>query len=275
MAIRNMLTRLQGPKAVPKTLDGDANLPMDTGHPVRVGLWVLGVGFGGFLVWAALAPLDQGVPTSGQVVVTGNRKAVQNLSPGMVEAILVKDGDEVRSGDVLVRLDPTMARSQYETARSQWFVAKATEARLLAESQGQSEILFPDELLKEKDDPRAASAMAVQTQLLRARQSGLQAELGAMKNTLAGLQSSAAGLEATRRAKETQSKLLLEELKGLRELAADGYLPRNRLSEQERLLAQLGGRHFRGSRQPRPHSAEHRRDPNADARATAGVSSGG
>jgi len=131
---------------------------------------------------------DQGVPTSGQVVVTGNRKAVQNLSPGMVEAILVKDGDEVRSGDVLVRLDPTMARSQYETARSQWFVAKATEARLLAESQGQSEILFPDELLKEKDDPRAASAMAVQTQLLRARQSGLQAELGAMKNMLAGLQ---------------------------------------------------------------------------------------
>jgi protease secretion system membrane fusion protein len=125
MAIRNMLTRLQGPKAVPKTLDGDANLPMDTGHPMRVGLWVLGVGFGGFLVWAALAPLDQGVPTSGQVVVTGNRKAVQNLSPGMVEAILVKDGDEVRSGDVLVRLDPTMARSQYETARSQWFVAKA------------------------------------------------------------------------------------------------------------------------------------------------------
>jgi len=241
MAIRNMLTRLQGPKAVPKTFDGDADLPMDTGHPVRVGLWVLGVGFGGFLVWAALAPLDQGVPTSGQVVVTGNRKAVQNLSPGMVEAILVKDGDEVRSGDVLVRLDPTMARSQYETARSQWFVAKATEARLLAESQGQSEILFPDELLKEKDDPRAASAMAVQTQLLRARQSGLQAELGAMKNMLAGLQSSVAGLEATRRAKETQSKLLIEELKGLRELAADGYLPRNRLSEQERLLAQLGG----------------------------------
>jgi len=62
-----------------------------------------------------------------------------------------------------------------------------------------------------------------------------------VKNMLAGLQSSVAGLEATRRAKETQSKLLIEELKGLRELAADGYLPRNRLSEQERLLAQLGG----------------------------------
>ncbi|MBL8408575.1 MAG: HlyD family type I secretion periplasmic adaptor subunit [Candidatus Accumulibacter sp.] len=241
MAIRNMLNRLQGPKALPMTLEGGADLPMDTGHPMRVGLWVLGLGFGGFLLWAALAPLDQGVPTSGQVVVTGNRKTVQNLAPGMVDAILIKDGDEVKEGDVLLRLDPTQARSQYEVARAQWLVAKAVEARLLADVQGRSEITFPEDLLKYKDDPRAASAMAIQTQLLRSRRAALQAELGAMENMLAGLQSSATGLEATRRAKEQQSKLLLEELKGLREMAAEGYLPRNRLSEQERLLAQLGG----------------------------------
>ncbi|WP_299068774.1 HlyD family type I secretion periplasmic adaptor subunit [Accumulibacter sp.] len=207
----------------------------------RLGWLVVAFGFGGFLLWAGLAPLDQGVPTGGQVVVTGNRKAVQNLAPGMVQAILVKDGDEVRGGDVLLRLDPTMARSQYEVARSQWLVVKAAEARLLADVEGRSEIVFPDELLRESDDPRAASAMAVQTQLLRSRRAGLQAELAAMKNTLAGLQSSVKGLEATRRAKEEQTKLLLDELKGLRELAAEGYLPRNRLSEQERLLAQLSG----------------------------------
>ena len=218
-----------------------ASVDINHARASRLGWWVLAIGFGGFVLWAALAPLDQGVPANGQVVVTGNRKTVQNLGPGMVEAILVKDGDEVRSGDVLVRLDPTSARSQYEVARSQWLVAKAAEARLLADAQGHSEIVFPDDLLREKDDPRAANAMAVQTQLLRSRQAGLQAELGAMKNTLAGLQSSAKGLEATRRAKEEQSRLLLEELQGLRELAAEGYLPRNRLSEQERLLAQLSG----------------------------------
>ena len=222
---------------------GQAGAPLDINHAraSRLGWLVLLVGFGGFMLWAGMAPLDQGVPSSGQVVVTGNRKTVQNLSPGLVQAILVKDGDEVSSGDVLVRLDPTTARSQYEVAYSQWLVAKAAEARLLADVQGQSEIVFPEELLKQQDDPRAASAMAVQTQLLRSRQAGLQAELGALKNTLAGLQSYVKGLEATRRAKEEQSKLLLEELKGLRELAAEGYLPRNRLSEQERLLAQLGG----------------------------------
>jgi len=193
------------------------------------------------MLWAALAPLDQGVPASGQVVVTGNRKTVQNLGPGMVEAILVKDGDEVSQGDVLLRLDSTTARSQHQVTHSQWLVAKATEARLLADVAGQSEIVFPEELLKNKDDPRAASAMAVQTQLLRSRQAGLQAELAAMQNMLAGLQSYAKGLAATQRSKEQQSRLLLEELKGLRELAAEGYLPRNRLSEQERQLAQLNG----------------------------------
>lgn len=223
--------------------DGEAAATLDINHAraSRIGWLVLAVGFGGFMLWAALAPLDQGVPSSGQVVVTGNRKTVQNLSPGMVEAILVKDGDEVRRGDVLVRLDPTTARSQYEVAYSQWLVVKAAEARLLADVQGLSEIAFPDELLKEKDDPRAASAMAVQSQLLRSRQAGLQAELGALKSTLAGLQSYAKGLDAARRAKEDQSALLKEELKGLRELAAEGYLARNRLSEQERLLAQLSG----------------------------------
>jgi protease secretion system membrane fusion protein len=218
-----------------------ARVDINHRRAARLGWLVLIIGFGGFMLWAALAPLDQGVPASGVVVVTGNRKTVQNLAAGMVEAILVKDGDEVKTGQVLVRLDPTTARSQYEVALSQWFGVKAAEARLLADAQGKSEIVFPQELLQAQGDPRAASAIAVQTQLLRSRQAGLQAELGAMKNMLAGLQSSAKGLEATRHAKEEQSKLLLEELQGLRELAADGYLPRNRLSEQERLLAQLSG----------------------------------
>jgi len=207
----------------------------------RLGWLIALLGLGGFVVWAAIAPLDEGVPVAGQVVVTGNRKAVQNLSAGMVEAILVKDGDEVKSGDTLVRLDATAARSQYEVARSQWLSAKAAEARFMADSLGKSQIGFPQELLEEAKDPRVANAMAVQSQLLRARQAGLAADMGVMNSTIAGLESSITGFEESRRAKEEQIKLLREELKGLRELASEGYLARNRLSEQERLLAQLNG----------------------------------
>ncbi len=226
---------------VGKAEAGSSTIDINYGRASRLGWLVLAAGFGGFLLWAGIAPLDQGVPASGQVVVTGNRKTVQNLGAGKVEAILVKDGDKVKGGDIVVRLDPTQARAQHEVARSQWFVAKAAEARLLADMQGRNEIAFPEDLLRDRDDPRAASAMAVQTHLLRTRQTGLQAELSALKNSLAGLQSSAKGIDATKRAKEEQFKLLLAELQGLRELAAEGYLPRNRLSEQERLLAQLGG----------------------------------
>ncbi|HNI74121.1 MAG TPA: HlyD family type I secretion periplasmic adaptor subunit, partial [Accumulibacter sp.] len=207
----------------------------------RLGWWVLALGFGGFMLWAGLAPLDQGVPANGQVVVTGNRKTVQNLAVGKIEAILVKDGDEVKSGELLVRLDSTAARSQYEMARSQWFVVKAVEARLLAEAANRPTIVFSDELMQSASDPRALSAMEVQKQLFQTRRAGIEAEIGVLKNTLAGLQSYSQGLEESKSAKETQAKLLREELKGQRELADEGYLPRNRLSEQERLLAQLNG----------------------------------
>lgn len=218
-----------------------AKLDINHGKASRLGWLIALVGFGGFVAWAALAPLDEGVMASGQVVVTGNRKLVQNLSPGMVEAILVKDGDAVKSGDVLVKLDATAARSQFEMARSQWLAAKATEARFIADSLGKSSISFPADLLGEAKDARVANAMAVQSQLLSARRSALEADLNVMRSSIAGLDSTIVGLEATRRAKEEQARLLREELKGLRDLAGDGYLPRNRLSEQERLLVQLGG----------------------------------
>lgn len=207
----------------------------------RLGWLIALAGFGGFVLWAALAPLDEGLVAPGQVVVSGNRKTVQNLSPGMVEAILVRDGDEVKSGDVLVRLDATAAGSQYQVAYSQWLAAKTAEARLMADVAGKASINFPQELLNDAKDPRVANAMTVQSQILRARRGALEAELGALRSTIAGLESSLAGIEAVQRSRQEQARLLSEELKGLRELAGDGYLPRNRLSEQERLLSQLTG----------------------------------
>ncbi|BDT68989.1 type I secretion system membrane fusion protein PrsE [Comamonadaceae bacterium OS-1] len=224
--------------------DAPGSLDINHAKSSRLG-WVIALlGFGGFVLWAALAPLDQGVSASGQVVVSGNRKLVQNLAPGMVEAILVKDGDVVQSGDVLVRLDTTAARAQYETARAQWITAKASEARFLADTTGQKDIRFPPEFTSPANtatDQRWNAAMAVQTQLLRARRGALEADLNVLRSSMVGLESTLTGIEATRRAKEEQAQLLRTELSGLRTLAGDGYLPRNRLSEQERLLVQLQG----------------------------------
>ena len=76
--------------------------PSDAGRPGRIGLWVLAIGFGGFLLWAALAPLDEGVPAQGTVAIDTKRKAVQHLSGGIVEEVLVREGDEVQEGQLLI-----------------------------------------------------------------------------------------------------------------------------------------------------------------------------
>jgi protease secretion system membrane fusion protein len=207
----------------------------------RWGWLLLLVGFGGFLAWALLAPLDAGVAVPGSVVVSGNRKAVQTLTAGKIAAILPRDGDHVSAGDVLVRLDDTQSRSQHEIALRQWFATLATEARLRAEQAGRATPEFPPELHAATGDPRAGTAMLLQTQLLATRRQSLANELGAMRENMLGQEFQLQGLEASRKGKEEQRRLLMQELKNQRQLADEGFLPRNRVLEQERALAAIGG----------------------------------
>ncbi|HLT25580.1 MAG TPA: biotin/lipoyl-binding protein, partial [Zeimonas sp.] len=96
--------------------EGVPALNVDDARVRRWGWLVLLAGFGGFFLWAALAPLDAGVPVNGTVMVSGNRKTVQPLQGGLVEAILVREGDRVKSGQPVVRLDATRAKSELEIA---------------------------------------------------------------------------------------------------------------------------------------------------------------
>lgn len=207
----------------------------------RWGWLLLIVGFGGFMAWALLAPLDAGVPVPGTVVVSGNRKAVQSLTAGKIAAILSKDGDRVTTGQLLVRLDDTQSRSQHEIARGQLFAALAEEARLTAERLGRASPQYPPELRNETSDARAGAAMALQGQLMTTRRQALASEIAAMRENMRGLEFQLQGLEAARRAKEEQSRLLMQELRNLRQLADEGFLPRNRVLEQERSMAAIGG----------------------------------
>ena len=89
----------------------------DSGRAARVGLWTLAIGLGGFLVWASLAPLDEGVPTQGMVSIDTKRRTVQHLQGGMVQEVLVREGEQVKAGQLLVRLDDSTVRANYEAAR--------------------------------------------------------------------------------------------------------------------------------------------------------------
>lgn len=205
----------------------------------RMGWWIIIAGIGGFVAWALYAPLDKGVPLSGTVAVASSKKAIQHLTGGTVEAILVKEGAVVKAGDVLVRMNSVQANVNAETARIQYSTARAAEARLISERDGKSSLVFSAELNDAKKDPRVANTMQLQQQLFSSRQAALRSELAAFDENISGLLIQNKGIEESREGKKQQLNFLKEQLDGMRDLAKDGFVPRNRLLELERTYAQL------------------------------------
>lgn len=216
-------------------------LNTDAHSYARLGWLIVLLGFGGFLLWAMLAPLDQGVPLSGTVAVASNRKVIQYQSGGTVDSILVKDGDKVKAGQVLLQMNSVQVKSALDIAKTQFYTAKATEARLLAERENAKDIVFPPALLEAKAIPQVANNIMLQQQLFSSRRMSLQSEMGAADETVAGLNYQLTGLEESMQSKKQQQVFLKEQLDSVRELSKDGYVARNRLLDLERTYAQVNG----------------------------------
>ncbi|WP_458372386.1 HlyD family type I secretion periplasmic adaptor subunit [Pseudomonas lactis] len=213
-------------------------LALDDKKYSRLGWWLVLGGFAGFLGWAALAPLDKGVAVPGKVMVSGHRKTVQHPAGGIIERIQVRDGDRVSAGQVLLRLKQTPLRGQMQSLRSQYLASLASEARLSTESEGLQTIVFSPEMLA---DPDAANTLSLQRQLFNSRAQALATEQAGLRETIAGFEAQLRGTRASQASKVLQRAALNEQLQGLRELAREGYIPRNRLLDSERLYAQIDG----------------------------------
>ena len=211
----------------------------DAGAYTRLGWIIALVGFGGFLLWALLAPLDKGVPLSGTVIAESNRQAVQHQNGGTIQEILVRDGDVVKAGQTLVRMNPITAKAAVDATRGQYLTARASEARLLAERDGAKSIKFPAELENAASDARIAEMKTLQTQLFASRQMSLKNELGAVDENIAGLKLQIQGLQDARDNEKLQLSFLKEQLEGMRNLAKEGYVARNRMLDLERTYAQI------------------------------------
>jgi protease secretion system membrane fusion protein len=222
----------------------DAALPdADFRKPLRRGAALLLAGFGGFLAWAALAPLEEGVPASAFVSVESKRKRIDHLEGGLVEKILVREGEQVREGQELVLLNEVQAKAALNALRSQWRMARAVEARLAAEREGRAAVAFPPELREARgDDPEAAAGMLAQEQLFRSRRGALEGELGILRESVRGLEEQLRTLEQLRLGRRKQVAMFEEQLASFRKLGAQGYVSRNHLLEQERQLSELQGR---------------------------------
>lgn len=213
----------------------------DPSKHARLGWLIVLLGVGGFLLWAMFAPLDKGVPVSGTVTVSSNRKVIQHQTGGTIEDILVKEGDVVKAGQTLVRMNDVQVKANAEMTRVQYFTARAAEARLTAERDGKKSISFPAELENAKNDTRVANNISLQTQLFTSRQSSLQSELAGVDETIAGLKAQMSGLQEALVSQKQQQVFLKEQLEGMRDLAKEGYVARNRLLDLERTYAQING----------------------------------
>lgn len=211
----------------------------DYGATIRLGLWVLVLGFGGFLAWASLAQLDEGVPSPGVVSVESKRKRIDHLSGGIVENIAVHEGQKVRAGDALITLNETQVKASLNATQSQWRIAKATEARLKAERSGSHEIVYPSELLDKAKESEFASTLRAQSELFRSRRAALQGELAIIAESVRGLELQLHSLDQLLAGHEKQIYLFNEQLASYVKLNAQGFVSRNHLLDMERQLAEV------------------------------------
>lgn len=147
--------------------------------------------FTAFILWASLAPIDSGVSSPGTVMVSGYRKTLQHPTGGVVQEIMVKEGDKVKEGDMLIRINPLKAEAELSSAQLQYIGILATEARLKAERRGDTKITWPTELDSWGDEPRVTEAKNLQQKLFETRRNEIVAVIAGRRQQVATLQEEA------------------------------------------------------------------------------------
>ena len=198
---------------------------------------------GGFGTWAALAPLDSGVVTSGTLIVDGKRRKIQHSDGGVIRKLLVKEGDRVRTGQTLIQLDQTRAQATNDVLQGAYDAARAEEARLIAERDQLDDIPFPIDLVDRREQPEVSKILHGQLKLFEAGQDALVGRTEILNKQIEQSNEEIEGLRGEQISKERQIDLLQEELEGLRRLLKDGLTEKGRVlaleRERERLIGDL------------------------------------
>lgn len=196
-------------------------------------------GIGG---WAALTSFSGAVIAPGQLVVESDVKKVQHPTGGVIGELLVKDGDRVRAGDVLVRLDETQTRASLDITRKALDELAARRARNEAERDGAAAVLFPRELTaRSKASPEIKSLIEGESRLFSARLASRDGKRAQLFERAAQLKEEITGLTQQVAAKAREIRLIGDELKGVNELYARKLVPLSRVSALERDAARLEG----------------------------------
>jgi HlyD family secretion protein len=206
-----------------------------------IGLLVIVLLVGGVGGWAATSEISGAVIAPGTLVVESNVKKVQHPTGGIVGEILVKEGDEVEAGRIVVRLDDTLTKATLGIVSSQLDEMTAREARLLAEREGADEIDFPDSLTGRRAEKAVATAIAGEDKLFESRRNTRNGQKAQLRERMAQTRQEIVGLSAQSEGKEREIKFIGEELTGVTELYQKNLIPIMRYMQLQRDQAKLQG----------------------------------
>ena len=210
--------------------------------PIIAGLLAIILLVGGFVAWALMSQISGAVVASGQVEVEQQRQIVQHPDGGVVESIAVKDGSDVKAGDLLLGLDGTLLRTEHTIVEGQYFEVLARRGRLEAERGETEEVTFPDELTTAaKDDPDLAGLVEGQASLFRTRLDTLRQSLNQLAKQSDQITSEIEGIDAQIDALGTQRDLIGEELVDQQSLLDRGLAQASRVLALQREAARMDG----------------------------------
>jgi HlyD family type I secretion membrane fusion protein len=221
--------------------NSDASDIPDWKRPAILGYLIVTLTFLVFGAWSAIAKLDSAVVASGVVAVESNRKTVQHLEGGIIQEILVREGQRVTQGDILFRMDPTQALASFDLQQNQLYAALAQEARLVAEREGAAEVTFPEELRDVRVHPTVARAVADQTKEFHERRASLLGQMGLLEAKIGQYKTEIEGLLVQQKATEDQLRWIVEELADLRYLLDRNLVQKTRVLALEREKSRLEG----------------------------------
>jgi HlyD family secretion protein len=199
---------------------------------------VLAVGVGG---WAGTAKLSGALIAPGSIVVDSNVKKVQHPTGGIVGELRVSDGDHVKLGDILVRLDDTVTRANLAIVTKGLNGLAARKARLESERDGLESVVFPADLLARADDPDVAHVLNSERKLFDLRRSARIGQKAQLRERVSQLDEEIRGIKAQRDSKVKQIGIIKQELAGVTELWKRNLVQFSKLTELQREEARLEG----------------------------------
>src|SRR3954447_12172877 len=183
-----------------------------------IGMGIVIAVAGGLGGWAATQQISGALIAPGQIVVESNVKKVQHPTGGVVGELRAHDGDVVKSGDIVVRLDDTVTKASLAIVTKNLDALQARAARLEAEQRGIDRIDYPQALLDRGNDPDVKALLSAETKLFDVRVNGRAGQKAQLRERIQQRNEEIEGLSAQERAKDREISLVQQELVGVRDL---------------------------------------------------------